>query len=762
LLFFDEKLSAFLRLGNYGLIAVEKSDRAQIIAQGLRIGPFIFLDDSHQIECLPVGGAFSGIGCHNLFGFRDDRHESGLGSLEIFPRYGELRKADIRKGCGIGVGLCEFGEGSLGCRKLIERKIDVTEQGARALGPLHRQSTERFHERLEEAEGFVCIASLPGPETFLIGLWWGLCYRSHLLHWDAGLGRPDLDFQLSAGESKNLAFASLTVLLQNDILCGERGGGRKNGRQSHPPKPGRTCIHFSSALITTAPQINSFAVLFMITILRQHQRALMLVVAVLTIVAFIWLYNPAETHKLGSNEVANIYGRKVSQADIEREVKNYQLALALGQFSLLENLGGMAANENQALDEFIWNLFVLHHEAEELGVKPTDSQVADRIKTIRAFQTGGQFDPAKYKTFVLEQLGPRGFTEVILENVIRDALSVERIKAIVASPAGVSDAEFQETARVLQQFDAQAVRFPLASVASETLVTDEEVKDFHRQYGPALSMPETRSVEYVKFALAGDGKPLEGRQKVEALQKLADAAMAFSEQALQTSFEKAASAGGLTVQKSPEFERSGSAKSGGNDTIVSDLKNLAPAAFLLTEASPVSDVIQSGDAFFVLKLAKVNPQRPLTIDEVRPLAEKQLGARKAERLLRERADPALARVRKAMAAGKSFADAAAAEGLQVQSFNDLDPSGENLSPEQQGIAAATLLMQPGQLSGMISDAEGGFAVYLFERAPLDAAALERKPELTERILESKRRLLFQTWLSSARDAAKIAIASDAQ
>ena len=182
----------------------------------------------------------------------------------------------------------------------------------------------------------------------------------------------------------------------------------------------------------------------------------------------------------------------------------------------------------------------------------------------------------------------------------------------------------------------------------------------------------------------------------------------------------------------------------------------------MTEASPLSDVIQSGDAFFVLKLAKVNPQRPLTIDEVRPLAEKQLGARKAERLLRERAGPALAKIREAMAAGKSFADAAAAEGLQVQSFDDLDPSGENLSPEQQGIAAATLLMQPGQLSGMISDADGGFAVYLIERAPLHAAALEKKPQLIERIVESKRRLLFQTWLSSARDAAKIAIAAEAQ
>jgi peptidyl-prolyl cis-trans isomerase D len=500
----------------------------------------------------------------------------------------------------------------------------------------------------------------------------------------------------------------------------------------------------------------------MITILRKNQRVLMLVIAILTIIAFIWLYNPAETHKLGTGAVAIIYGRKVSQADIEREIKNYQLALALGQFSLLESLGGMAQDENQALEEFIWSLFVLHHEAKELGIEPTDSQVANRIKAVRAFQTGGQFDPSKYKAFVLEQLGPRGFTELQLENVIRDTLRVERIREIVGSPTAVSDAEFRDTARVLQAINAQVVRFSLASVASEASVTEEEVKEFYQQYGPALSMPETRVVDYVKFASAPGGKPLEGRERVEALQKLADSATAFSEQASASAFEKAASASGLTVQRSPEFERSGSTASGGNDGIAADLRNLAPAAFLLTENSPVSDVIQSGDAFFILKLVKVNPQRPLTIEEVRPMAEKQLGARKAERLLRAKANPAIAKIREAMAAGKSFADAAAAEGLQVKSFNNLDPSGDNITPEERGIAAATLLMEPGQLSGIIPDAEGGFAVYLSLRAPLAPVAREKKPELIARILEGKRRLLFQTWLSSARDAAKIALAPSAQ
>jgi peptidyl-prolyl cis-trans isomerase D len=499
----------------------------------------------------------------------------------------------------------------------------------------------------------------------------------------------------------------------------------------------------------------------MITILRKNQRVLMLFIAVLTIIAFIWLYNPATTQELGSNTIATIYGRSVSQADIEREVKTFQLALALGQFRLLEDLGGMARDENRALDEFIWNRLVIQHQAKELGIEPTDSQIAGQIKAIPVFQTNGQFDPAKYKAFLVEQLGPRGFTELQLENVIRDALRVERIRAIVVAPVAVSEAEILESARIFESVNAQEVRFSLPASGSFPEVTDEEVKSFYEQNGPALIMPETRSVEYVKFAIPAGEKPLEGREKVEALQKIADAASAFSEQATASSFENAAAASGLTSQTSPDFDRSGATSSPGNESqgLESDLKNLAPSAFLLTETSPVSDVIQSGDAFFVVKLAEVNPQRPLTMEEVRPIAASRLGARKAEGLLREKAEAALAKIREAMSAGKSFPDAAADAGLQVRSFNALVPSSEKLTPEEQQIAAATVLMEPGQFSGMVPSSEGGFAVYLSTRAPIDDAALARKPEMASRILDNKRRLLFMTWLSSARDAAKIKVAS---
>jgi peptidyl-prolyl cis-trans isomerase D len=509
------------------------------------------------------------------------------------------------------------------------------------------------------------------------------------------------------------------------------------------------------------PAKQQFRRLFsMISILRRNQRMLMLVVAVLTIVAFIWLYNPADTGELGTNTVATIYGRNLSQADIEREVKSFQLALALGQFRFLEDLDAVGQDENRAVDQFIWNRLVMQHQAKRLGVEPTDSQIAGRIKSLPVFQSDGKFDSGKYRSFVVEQLGPRGFTELQLENLIRDALRVERVKEIVSSPVAVSEWEILHAARIFEKVSAEEIRFSLAAFGISADVSDEEIKTFYEQNGPTLIKPETRSVYYVKFAVPAGEKPLEGRQRVEALQKVADAASAFAEQASSSSFEEAASINGQTIQKSPAFGRSGASLTPDEaaQSLASDLRNFAPTAFLLTEKSPVSDVIQAGDAFFVLKLAEVNPQRQLTREEARETIVSQLRARKAERLLREKADAALANIRQAMSGGKSFSEAAAAAGLQVRPFTDLTPDDEKLSPNEREIVAATLLMQPGQLSGMIPIPDGGFAVYLSSRAALEGPALTKKPELASRILESKRHLLFVTWLSSARDAAKITVA----
>ncbi len=496
----------------------------------------------------------------------------------------------------------------------------------------------------------------------------------------------------------------------------------------------------------------------MIHIFRKNQRVMMLVVAILTIIAFIWLYNPdTKSRNVGPDSVGKIYGRNLTQADIDREIRNYGLALTMGQLDLISSLGGTAENENVALSEFIWNLQVLQHQAKELGVHPTDMQVADRIKTLPVFSTDGQFDPRKYAAFIESQLGPKGFTQQQLDEVIRDALRLERLRNIIGAPVAVSEAELAEAGRIFQKVDVQRIPFPLSAAEAAVSVTDEEVQGLFTRNQSSLIAPETRAVEYIEFAPPAGQPSAEGKARIDALQKLADAATAFADQAASSSFARAAATSGLTVQTTPDFDRAGAVPTGPADQ-AEVLKNLAPAAFLLNEANPISDPLQSGDKFYVIKLAKVSPQRPLTIEEVRPLAERRIKSMKAANLLRQNADAALAKIREAVTGGKSLADAAAAAGLTVESFQDVALTGETPGPNQD-VAQATFLMQPGQVSGFLAGPDGGFAVYLAARAPWDAADFARqKSEIESGILENKKRMLFMSWLASAREAAKISVA----
>ena len=214
----------------------------------------------------------------------------------------------------------------------------------------------------------------------------------------------------------------------------------------------------------------------MFTTLRKHQRWLMLVIASLTILAFAFLYNTTNLSQVGSNMVAKIYGRNVMQVDVEKAVRNYQLSLALGQLDLVRALAGQAQNENEAAGNFIWNLMILQHEAVALDVEPGTQSVVDRIKTLPVFQSEGRFDTTKYAEFVQKQLAPRGFTERQLEEVVRDSLRLEGVKALVESPAMLQPSEIEPLLARLAPADVVLLEFDPTALAKDVAVSDEEVQ----------------------------------------------------------------------------------------------------------------------------------------------------------------------------------------------------------------------------------------------------------------------------------------------
>jgi len=496
----------------------------------------------------------------------------------------------------------------------------------------------------------------------------------------------------------------------------------------------------------------------MLTVIRKNQQVLMLVIAILTIVAFIWLYNPTDKfHKFGSNDVLSIYGRVVQRAEIDRQVRGYRLALALGLTDFVRDLGGMGDNEETSLSDFILNLFVVHNQASELGIRPSDDEVANVIKGLPSLQTSGSFDPAKYATFIQDQLTPNGFTERQMEEIVRDSLRVKELRRVIISPVAIGEAQIRESARIYQPITAQVLRFDRDAFAKLVTLPSEEVAAFYSKNKAGLLSPESRDVAYVTFELSENEQKLAGKEKAAALQKLADRAEAAIKVIRgginkETDFAKAAESAALQPSKVESIQRDGSVK--GRESALP--ASVAAAAFRLQKTGELSDIIQDGDSFFIVSVVGVTPVHQLELAEVSEKIAALLKQEKAMKLLSDSASKSLDKIRADVAAGKSFVDAAKAADVKTMPLAGVIPSDQKNTPEQQTLASATLGLKDGQLGSLQPAPWGAFAVYLEKRAPLtDAQWKEHQATLSKTILSNEQDLLYTEWLRSARSAAQI-------
>lgn len=498
----------------------------------------------------------------------------------------------------------------------------------------------------------------------------------------------------------------------------------------------------------------------MFTTIRKHQRWLMLVIAILTVIAFAFLYNTTDLERVGVNTVAKIYGRSVMQVDVEKALRNYQLAIALGQLDLVRELAGAAQSEEEAAENFIWNLMVLQHESAALGIEPGLQAIVNRIKALPVFQTHGEFDPLKYSAFMQEQLAPRGFSERQLELLIKDTLRLEGVRNLVGVPAVLFKDQTEMIRSRLAPLDVEVIRFGGEADTKMLEVTDEELHAAFDAKKEALQMPEKRTIRYVAFVLSEAEKESKDKARIEALQKLSaatgDFAQALSDQSQP--LEEAARAKGLEARTTALFTKGGAVEGTPADLERAVISAAADAAFRLPAVGALEITQLGNEGYAVIELESVQAARPLTFEEAQNDLRGALSAVKRSQAVQAAADKALAEIREQLAAGKSFHEAAQATGVQVETLKGLSILSGDSSPGQRQILVAALDLPVGTLGKFVPEAPGGFAVYVAAHGEPDAAALARQmPIIEEGMLQEKRMLMFAQWLVTARQGSGLQI-----
>src|SRR6185503_8548222 len=354
----------------------------------------------------------------------------------------------------------------------------------------------------------------------------------------------------------------------------------------------------------------------MMKLLRRHKDWLMIVIAILAIPFIFYFVRTPDYGAIGKDQFARIYDRNVSMLEAQQSARLLNLAQTLGMSDFVGTMtAGAGLDPNQGAVQFIVNLLVLRHEAERLGLRPSASEIAEVVRKLPAFQGDSGFDINKFNDLVQNGLAPLGLAEEHIEQLVRDEISLSEIQKLLAAGVSIPKSELDENfQRGYDKLYVSVIRFHSADLDKDIKINDEDVQKYYDAHKAELKTDEKRKVEFVQLTLNEEEKKLAGKERIEALQKLADRATDFTQALLEkgADFKQAAAKSKLPVHETGEFIGAEP------DPQLKGDPQLGTAAFKLSDQQPHSDAIQVADGFYVLHLTGKTEARPLAAEEAKP------------------------------------------------------------------------------------------------------------------------------------------------
>jgi hypothetical protein len=505
----------------------------------------------------------------------------------------------------------------------------------------------------------------------------------------------------------------------------------------------------------------------MMKLLRRHRDWLMIVIAILAIPFIFYFVQRPDYGAIGRDQFARIYDRNISMLEAQQFGRLLSLAQALGMSDFAGTMtAGAGSNQNQAAVQFIVNVLVLRHEAARLGLRPSASEVAEVVRKLPAFQGDSGFDINKFNNLVQNGLAPLGLAEEHIEQLVRDQICLSEIQKLLAAGVSLPKTELDENfQRGYDKLYVSVIRFRSADFDKDVKINDEDVQKYYDAHKAELKTDEKRKVEFVQLTLNEEEKKLAGRERIEALQKLADRATDFTQALLGegADFKQAAAKFQLPVHETGEFTAAEP------DPQLKGDRQLGAAAFKLSTQEPHSDAVQVADGFYILHLTGKAEARPLAAEEAKPKIVDALKKARGRELMSNKGAELVQQLREAKRSGQPLEAVIEKAGIKPEkltAFSLIEDESEKSegdeqkkqSPELLRIKDAVVLLNSGDVTDFVPSGTDGLIGILEKREPLgDASAGEKKAAFEKRILGNKERIVLVEWLRDRQQAAGLEI-----
>jgi len=498
----------------------------------------------------------------------------------------------------------------------------------------------------------------------------------------------------------------------------------------------------------------------------------------LVVLAFVVFYIPdflQQTDGAAPGEVvARVGDQEITASTFRRayqmQIAAYQRAYG-GNFNeqMLRQLGIEQQILQQLLDEH-----AAVAEAERLGLKVTDQELAQRIMAIPAFQQDGQFAGHQVYERVLAMQRPPLTTAEFEEN-LRRSLLAEKLRAAVTEWVAVSDAEVERAYRDRnEKVKLEFVVFSADRFRDQVTVTDADLSATFEKNKETYRVGEKRRIKYFVVDVENIRKRIvvppgdverHYQQNIELYTtpeqvrashillktegKDEAAVKARAEQLL-----KQARAGADFAALAKANSEDGSAAQGG-DLDYFGRGRMVPefdeVAFKLAPGS-ISDLVKTQFGYHIIKVTDKKPETKRTLDEVRQQIADQLAYERAQ----QEANDLAAKLDAEIDEPADLERVAKSRGLEVKEsgfFTKEEPIA-GLGPVPQ-LAEQAFTMKDGEVAGPVRVARGNVFFTVTGRQESKVPALaEVKDRVREDTIRQKARELAKTRAESLAAAFK--------
>jgi len=483
--------------------------------------------------------------------------------------------------------------------------------------------------------------------------------------------------------------------------------------------------------------------------MRKHATSWLIKIILGAIVVVFVLWGVGSWTSQRRNMVATVNGTMITVDDYRVAYKRLieQVRQSFGN-NLNDELIKTLQLDKQALNQLI-DKALMRQAAAELGLRVSDQELSQSIRSISAFQNGGVFDPRRYQGV----LNSNDLTPEAFEVGQRDALLMEKLNNLISGSVKVSDQEamawymWNEAMVNLDFFLLEADRYP------DIAVTAEEIQKYFESHKESYKTEPALKVRYVKFEPKSwvsqvkvtddeiqiyyddhadefqNPKTVEARHILIKVDQAADTeTVAAAKKRIEDVLQKAR-AGEDFAELAKKYSEGPSKDKGGylgtfkRDAMV---KPFSDKAFSM-KPGEISDPVQTRFGWHLIKVEKVNEATTTPLADAKNEIRKKLADERAKQLAYDAAES----VFDAAFEGRSLEEIAADQHLALHT-TDFFTRKEPLKgvPDKAGFAKAAFDLPEEEVSE-IQDLGDGY--YLLEVAAKQAARIPELAEVAEKV-----------------------------